>query len=127
MDVDWVLGHLCGVAVEGGLGMSDYNGWTNYETWLVNLWITNDQGSYEVSQDMAREAWEERQASAYATAEQEAKYVLAGKIKDWVEEMVDHEVVSPSGLVRDLVTGALGEVNWGEIAGSWLEGVKEEV
>lgn len=26
--------------------MSDqkYNGWTNHETWLVNVWITNDEG-----------------------------------------------------------------------------------
>ena len=24
-----------------------YNGWTNYETWLVNLWMDNEQGSQE--------------------------------------------------------------------------------
>lgn len=23
-----------------------YEGWTNYETWLVNLWIENDEASY---------------------------------------------------------------------------------
>ena len=23
-----------------------YNGWTNYETWAVGLWIDNEQGSY---------------------------------------------------------------------------------
>lgn len=23
-----------------------YNGWSNYETWLVSLWLNNDQASY---------------------------------------------------------------------------------
>ena len=24
-----------------------YNGWSNYETWAVNLWMNGDQGYYE--------------------------------------------------------------------------------
>lgn len=24
----------------------EYNGWTNYETWNVHLWITNEEGIY---------------------------------------------------------------------------------
>ena len=24
-----------------------YNGWTNYETWAVKLWMDNEEGSYE--------------------------------------------------------------------------------
>lgn len=26
----------------------EYNGWTNHETWLMNLWLTNDESSYNV-------------------------------------------------------------------------------
>ena len=25
---------------------TSYNGWTNYETWNVALWVNNDEGSY---------------------------------------------------------------------------------
>lgn len=28
-----------------------YNGWKNYETWNVALWIQNDEGFYSVAQD----------------------------------------------------------------------------
>ena len=31
---------------------TEYNGWENYETWNVALWINNDEGLY----DIAREA-----------------------------------------------------------------------
>jgi len=28
------------------MSSNDYNGWTNYETWNVNLWIQNDEAIY---------------------------------------------------------------------------------
>ena len=28
-----------------------YNGWTNYETWNVALWINNDQGLYSIARE----------------------------------------------------------------------------
>ena len=41
-----------------------HNGWSNRETWLVNLWLTNDEGSYQLITDACR-----RKGSVYDKAE----------------------------------------------------------
>ena len=33
----------------GGNQTMSYNGWTNYETWNVALWMDNDEISYELA------------------------------------------------------------------------------
>ncbi len=98
-----------------------YQGWTNYETWAVKLWLDNEEPSYRYWKEAAQDAWDEAEASRYgATKEQDAISHLADQLKD------EHEEALPeieNGWASDLLTAAFGEVNWHEIASSLLEDV----
>lgn len=83
-----------------------YNGWTNYETWLVNLWLDNDQGSQEAVTDLARECFSIEDEDHGASD-------LAARLEEFVAELYE---VPTAGLIADLVNAALGSVDWREIA-----------
>lgn len=82
---------------------AEYQGWSNYETWAVALWIDNDRGLYEAVQEMKGEF--------------EESYELGDAIKSFMDEIIfDEDVEKVSPVSKDLLTGALSEVNWREIA-----------
>lgn len=81
-----------------------YNGWKNYETWLVNIWVTNDEGWNEYWQEAATDA-----ASVSSLAD-----ALESEITDQAREQVGN-----NGLLSDLLRAALREVDWREIAESF--------
>jgi len=79
-----------------------YSGWTNYETWLVNQYISNDEGMYEQALEIAREfvAWEEG-SKGFQTEDSEIHVIARGralgKALDALKEMIQEAV----GLFED--------------------------
>ena len=99
----------------------EYNGWTNYETWLVHLWLSNDQGLYCIAREIVATAHDEANecdnVPAIWTLEQAKRFLAEEAIKAWVADP-DNGVIPELGatLASDLLNAALSEVDWQEIA-----------
>ena len=94
-----------------------YNGWTNYETWVVNLWMDNEQASADRWLRRARETVKQE------PTEDAQVYALQRAIKE------SHFGRRPSDInvYAALCRAALDEVNWQEIARSWIEKAREDM
>lgn len=88
-----------------------YNGWTNYETWVVKLWMDYEEGSYLHWKEMAE----------MALKQGKDEYWLAKQLKE------EHEEALPEvkGFAADLINASMFEVNWQEIAKSLIREAKE--
>lgn len=83
--------------------MSGYNGWTNYETWRINLEVLDGMTIEDFGYDI-RDV-----ETDLLTVED-----LAERLEGYVDEVVLGE--TPEGLARDLAADFLNRVNWEEIA-----------
>lgn len=93
------------------MNTKEYNGWHNYETWLIKLWIDNDAGSEAY--------WRETAEEHFKTYGEDAARSLADRLKEEHEEHAN-EAVGDNGWLCDLIGAALSEVDWYEIAESLL-------
>ena len=77
-----------------------YNGWTNYETWRVNLEIFDGLEKEEMF-DLGLDAWDLRHV-----------------LQDYAEEVVTMSVQDPNApsLALDYAMAFISDVNWYEIA-----------
>ena len=86
-----------------------YNGWTNYETWLANLWMSEGDADYYI--DQARNLLADGNDVANSVRELAAN--MRSDYGDQVADMADRGL---SGMMNDLLNAALCSVNWREIA-----------
>ena len=99
--------------------MSDeYQGWTNYETWCVQLWLNNEEAPYRHWTEQAQEVWADTELDEYLTRSEAARRQLAERLQGAIEE---GDPLDGASVYHDLLTSAIGDVNWSEIANAWLE------
>ena len=62
-----------------------YNGWANYATWNIALWITNDEGMYKQARYLARKGWDAKAIAEdiFPTGRTPDDVSLADKDIDW--------------------------------------------
>lgn len=106
-----------------------YNGWTNYETWAVKLWLDNEEPIYRFWQKNADRAWadsgdDDNVERGLWTREQAAVYALAKILKEAHEN--DTPTAVNGTVYADLLQAALDSVNWDEIAASLIEDVDKD-
>lgn len=102
-----------------------YNGWTNYETWCVSLWLSNDEYNYQATRDMAEE-----HAAGYDETDEgrhSATNDLAIELKEFVDTLAEETCPGSrtgASFVCDLLGAALGEVDYFEIATNLLSEIE---
>lgn len=84
-----------------------FNGWTNKPTWLVKLWIDNEQGTQERASELLKDI-----------DGIDAENVL----KEYIETDLFPNTMPAFGLMIDLLNWSMVCVNWSEI----VKAIKDE-
>ena len=101
-----------------------HNGYTNYETWAVHLWLTNDEATYNFCCSLAADALQDAETCPHVREgiwqpEEAPTYLLSDRLKEYVQE--GSPLANAPSMYSDLLNAALSEVNWHEIAEAFLE------
>ncbi len=86
----------------------EYNGWTNYETWNYKLWLDNNQATYDAVRTLAK-----KHNDAFDLSIELSKVAH------------DNAPLLEASFYSDVLNASIREVNFFEIAESYLEEIKE--
>ena len=89
------------------MSSEECNGWTNWETWNINLWLANGEGLYY---ETMRICDKEQNPHQYEFERDVA-------LRDWVDELLEENIIT------DKVS--LWRVNWTEIVESFQRTIEE--
>ena len=96
-----------------------YNGYSNYATWLVNLHLSNDEGTYNYVNELAQDAVDSAEPDKYNTKKENAIQILADTLKDMIEE--GNPLAEKASLYSDMLQAIIDEADYYEIAELWLD------
>ena len=108
--------------------MSDYNGWTNRETWAVMLHLDNHRGLYHEYHELFKDCLDKYEAKQLV-------WKFSDHLREWVEDMLSPRFwrIELDGQMPEWAesmmtdVGSLWRVNWDEIARSITEDIKTEL
>lgn len=101
-----------------------YNGWYNYPTWNVKLWIDNDEKLSDSIISMIQEKWNSAEADRNHTKEEMAIMGASEALQEWVEgykEVVYAARNGRFGMLFDLLEWAIEMVDWFELAQAFID------
>jgi hypothetical protein len=105
---------------------NEYNGWHNYETWLCKLWMDNSEGDQAYWSERAQEIYDQAEPDSNFTKDEQAALDLSEALKEQFEEQ-QTELTGVTGFWADLLSAAMSEINWHEIAEHLIEDDVEKV
>jgi len=94
-----------------------YNGWTNYETWLCNLWFDNFE--FTDMLDMF-DGVEDKD---------DIRIRIEDYIKEYVEEFVESYLApgDTHGFIHDMLNSSIQEIDFRDIAEHYVDDVASEL
>ena len=90
-----------------------YNGWTNKETWLVNVWLNNDYDLYKYYLGRLNDSY-----GGFISD-------IIHELQEIVYDIVREDRPETNGLAYDLLQSSLNVINYKELAEHYIDDIKE--